>query len=58
MTQANIDTDEWLTVWDSTSQLENKYKELQTENRILEDWIKRLEFRIQQIEDWHGGVIQ
>ena len=51
MNQARIDTDEWLSVWQSTSELETKYRELKQENRILEDWVKRLEFRIQKLEE-------
>lgn len=51
LNNAVIDSEEWLTVWQSTSDLENKYKELKTENKIINDWLTRLEFRIQQLEE-------
>ena len=55
MTQANIDPEEWLEVWRSTSVLENQVVALRTENRILEDWVKRLEYRIQKLEESLNG---
>lgn len=55
MNQAKIDTDEWMEVWRSTSDLENKYRELKTENQILNEWVRRLEFRIQKMEEDYDG---
>ena len=61
MNQARIDTEEWLYVWQETSELDMRVKKLEasdiknnTEHKNIDEWFKRLEYRIQVLEEKIG----
>lgn len=51
MTQLNWSGDELMEMWNDCTRLTRECNELKVENQILNDWVRRLEYRIQQLEE-------